>query len=266
MSDIVLAADQTAVTRLLHDAEAILGTKSQSGSSNFGPFFANYGVSASVTGGTVNLTAPKTIELANVNLNYSLNLSFGIDLDDFLPHFCLPQVCVDIPCVGTVCTPKICIDWPTISFPFSYPDSLSFAADFEVLAHEQSGFWIIDVKILSVPALDLSVAAAAILAALGLALGAALSAIPFIGPFLGLLVAGILAGIGVAGITGLLGPLLSLIVAGLTFTIYKQPAIQQVIPAAGPHDPAVSINIVALGCDIQQTDKAELVISASIAA
>jgi hypothetical protein len=266
MPDIVLAADQTAVTLLLHDAEALFGTKSQDGSGNFGPFFAAYGVSVSFTGGTVVLIAPKTIELDNISLNYSLNLSFGIDLNDFLPNFCIPQVCVDIPCVGKVCTPEICISWPTITFPFSYSDSLSFSADFEVLTQLSGGNWNVEIKILSVPAIDLSVAAAAILAALGLALGAALAVIPLIGPLLAGVVEAILAGIGIAGITGLLGPLLSLILSGLTFTILHPPAVQQVLPASGPHDPAVSIDVIALDCVVQQTDKAELVVSASIAA
>ncbi|HVJ54371.1 MAG TPA: hypothetical protein VM689_18040 [Aliidongia sp.] len=266
MPDITLAADQTAVTRLLHDAETLLGTRSASNSGSFGPFVASYGVSASLSGGTVTLTPPKTIGLANIALNYSLNLSFGIDLNSFLPNFCIPQVCVHIPCVGTICTPQICISWPTISIPFSFSDSLNFSADFEVLPQLSGGNWIIDVKILSVPALDLSVAAAAILAALGLAIGAAVAWVPFIGPLLAGLVAAILAGIGIAGITGLLGPLLTLILSGLTLKIYEEPAIQQVLPSAGPHDPAVSIDVTALDCVVQQTDKAELVITASIAA
>jgi hypothetical protein len=266
MSDITLAADQTAVTRLLHDAETLLGTQSKSTSGSLGPFFAQAGASVSFSGGTVNLTPPKTIEMADVNLNYALSLSFGIDISKFLPNFCLPQVCVDIPCVGQVCTPQICITWPTISFNFNYPDSLKFTADFEILPHLQGGNWIIDVRILSIPALDLSVAAAAILTAIGVALGTAVAGIPFIGPLLSVLIAAVLAAIGVAGITGLLGPLLTLFVAGLTFTIYNEPAIQQVLSASGPHDPAVSINVTALDAVVQQTDKAELVLTAGIAA
>ena len=266
MSDITLAADTTAVTRLLHDAETLLGTQSKSGLSNFGPFFANYGANVSFSGGTVNLTPPNIIELANVGLNYSLNLSFGIDLNDFLPHLCLPQVCVHIPCVGKICTPEVCVGWPTISFPFSFSDSLSFSADFQLLPHLKGSDWIIDVRIVAVPALKLSVTAAALLVALGLALGAAVSWVPFIGPLLDVLIAGVLAAIGVAGVTGLLAPLLTQFVAGLTFTIYKEPAVQQALPAAGPNDPAVSIKVIALNCAVQKTEKAELVITAGIAA
>lgn len=266
MPDITLAADEVAATRLVHDAETILGTQSQSASSSLGPFVASYGVSASFSGGTVVLQPPNIIELDDIHLNYSLNLSFGLDLNNFLPHFCLPQVCVNLPIFGQVCTPSICIDWPTISFPFSYSDFVDFSADFTVLPHLSGGDWLIDIRIVSIPTLSISAAAAAILTALGLALGAAVSWIPFIGPLLDGLIAAVLAGIGIAGITGLLGPLLSLFVSGLTFTIYKQPQVQQVLPVSGPHDPAVSIKITTLDCVVQQTDKAELVVTASIAA
>ena len=250
----------------MHDAETIFGTQSKSGSGSLGPFVASYGVSASFSGGSVALQAPNIIGLDDIHLNYSLDLSFGIDLNSFLPHFCLPQICVTIPFIGTICTPKICINWPTITFPFSYSDFVDFSADFQVIPHLSGSNWLIDIRIVSIPTLAISVAAAAILTALGLALGAAVSWIPFIGPLLDVLIAAVMAGIGIAGITGLLGPLLTLFVSGLTFTIYKEPQIQQVLPAAGPNDPAVSITITALDCVVQQTNKAELVVTADIAA
>jgi hypothetical protein len=266
MADITLAADETAATRLVHDAETMIGTLNKNGSGSLGPFVASYGVGASFSGGSVVLTPPNIIELANIHLNYDLDLSFGIDLNDFLPSFCLPQVCIPIPCVGTVCTPSICINWPTISLPFDYSDFLDFSGDFQILPHLSGSDWLIDIRIVAIPTLSISAAAAAILTALGLAIGAAVSWVPFIGPLLDALVAGILAGIGIAGVTGLLGPILSLFVAGLTFTIYKEPQVQQVLPVSGPHDPAVSIKITTLDCVVQQTDKAELVVTASIAA
>jgi hypothetical protein len=265
MSDVTLACDQTAATRLVHDAETIFGTQSKSASGSFGPFVASYDVAASFSGGSVALQTPNIIALNDIHLNYSLNLTFGIDLNSFLPNFCLPQVCVDIPCVGTVCTPSICISWPTIPIPFSYSDFIDFSADFQIIPHLSGSNWLIDIRIVSIPNLTVSAAAAAILVALGLALGAALVGIPFIGPFLAVAVEAILAAIGIAGITGLLGPLLTLFVSGLTFTIYKQPQVQQVLSSSGPHDPAVSIKITALDCVVQQTDKAELVATGSIA-
>jgi hypothetical protein len=266
MQDITLAADETAATRLVHDGETLFGTPSKSGSGNLGPFFANYTVSASISGGTVSLHAPNIIELNDIHLNYSLSLTFGIDLNNFLPHFCLPQVCVNIPCVGEICTPKICLSWPTISVPLSYSDFVAFTANFQLLPRLAGGDWFIDLRIVSVQKLDISLAAAAILTALGLLLGGLLAPIPFIGPFLAIAVAAILAGIGVASVTGLLGPILNLFVAGMTFPIYHRPQVQQVLPAAGPNDPAVSITVTTLDAVVQETDKRELVVSASIAA
>jgi hypothetical protein len=266
MPDITLAADETAATRLVHDGETLFGNPSKSGSGSFGPFFANYSVSASISGGTVSLHAPNIVELDNIHLNYSLSLDFGIDLNNFLPHFCLPQVCVDIPCVGTICTPKICLSWPTISVPLSYSDFVAFTADFQLLPRLTGGDWFIDLRIVGVPSLSISAAAAAILTALGLLLGGLLAPIPFIGPFLAIAVAAILAGIGVAGITGLLGPILTLFVAGMTFPIYHRSQTQQVLSAAGPNDPAVSITVTTLDAVVQETDKRELAVSATIAA
>lgn len=266
MSDITLAADETAATRLVHDAETLFGMQTKSGSGNLGPFFANYTVSASVSGGTVTLHAPNIIELDDVHLNYSLSLDFGIDLNNFLPHFCLPQVCVDIPFIGKICTPEICLNWPTISVPFSYSDFVAFTGRFQLLPHLSGGNWLIDLRIVSIPSLSISTAAAAILAALGLLLGSLLSVIPFIGPFLAIAVEAILAGIGIAGVTGLLGPILSLFLAGMTFTIYKRPQTQQVLAASGPSDPAVSITVTTLDAVVQESDKRELIVTADIAA
>ena len=129
MSDIIAAADQTAATTLLHDAEATLGTLSKSGGGSLGPFVANYSASVSFSGGNVDLIPPNIIQLADCNVNYSLNFSFGIDLNDFLPSFCLPQICI----FGW-CTPKICISWPTVTIPISFSDTLTITGDFTVSA------------------------------------------------------------------------------------------------------------------------------------
>ncbi|HYY93189.1 MAG TPA: hypothetical protein VE713_01630, partial [Pyrinomonadaceae bacterium] len=116
------------------------------------------------------------------------------------------------------------------------------------------------------PSLQISVAAAAILAALGLAAAAVLAAIPFIGIFLAGAVLAITAAIGIAGITGLLGPILSLFVAGLTFTIYRQPRVFNVLPASGALDPAVNIRLDRIAASVSRTDEDELLIEADISA
>ena len=261
MPDIIAAADQVAATKLLHDAETTLGTQTASGSSSLGPFTASYSASVSFTGGSVTLTPPNIIELANCNLNYSLGFSFGLDLNNFLPHFCLPQVCL-----FGICTPKICISWPTISIPFSFSDTITFTGDFTLDAHLSGTDWLIDVVIVGVPLLQFGPTTAAILAALGVAIAAAVAWIPFIGPFLAAAVALIIAAIGIAGLTGFLGAIITPFVSGLRFNIYKQPKLFPVLPFSSAIDPEVDVTITALGADVEATDKNELVISADIMA
>ncbi len=123
MQDIVAAADETATTILLLDAETALGTTTKSGSGSLGPFGAGYTVAVNFSGGTIDLTPPNVIGITDCNLHYSVSLSFSLDLNSFLPHFCLPQVCL-----FGICTPKICISWPTITVPFSFADIVKFTA------------------------------------------------------------------------------------------------------------------------------------------
>lgn len=261
MPDILAAADPTATTTLLHDAETALGTLTKSGSGGFGPFGASYSVSATFSGGTVDLNPPNVIAIANCTLHYSVSLSFSVDLNSFLPHFCLPQICI-----FGICTPKICISWPTITVPFSFSDNVKFTADFTLDAHLSGVTWLIDVVIVGIPLLQFGASTAAVLAALGAALSLALLPIPFIGPFLAGAVAVIVAAIGVAGLTGFLGAILTPFVSGLRFNIYKQPKKFPALPAAGPTDPEVDVQITALGAAVQATDKKELVITGDIAA
>jgi hypothetical protein len=266
MSDILVAADETAATKIVNAGEAALGTISNSGSSSLGPFFATWGASASFAGGVVDLIAPDVVRLQNVTMNYSLNFSFGIDLGEFLPEFCLPQICIRIPFIGRICTPKICIDWPTISVPINYSDSLTFTADFRPIVFLDGAEWVIEIEIVGVPFLELSPAAAAILALIGVALAAILAPIPFIGPFLALAVSAILAAMGVAGLLGLLGAILTPFVSGLRFEVYRRNRLFEVLPAAGPLDPAVTVLIDNLAASVQSTDEDELVVTADISA
>jgi hypothetical protein len=261
MPDIIAAADTTATTDLLHDAETAIGTRTASGGGSLGPFVANYSASVSFSGGTVNLLPPNVIEIADININYSLSLSFGIDLNDFLPSFCLPQICF----FGW-CTPKICISWPTVTIPISFSDTATLTGDFTVTALLSGPDWLVNVTIDGVPLVQFGAGTAALLLAIGAAITAALVWIPFIGPLLAGLADTILAVIGIAGVTGLLGNIISPFVSGLTFTVYHQPKLFPVLPNSGPNDPEVDVTITALGAAVQATDKNELVISASIAA
>jgi len=261
MSDITVAADQTAATKLLADAEVLLGTKSSNGGGSLGPFSATWGASVSFSGGTVTLTPPNIIEIDNCTLNYSLSFSFSLDLNDFLPSFCIPQICI-----FGFCTPSFCVTWPTITIPFSYSDSLTFSADFTLNPHLTGGTWFVDIVIVGIPQLDLSVAAAAIIAGLGAAIAAVLAPIPLIGPFLAGAVVAITAAIGIAGITGLLGSILTPFVSGLTFTITLTQQVLTVVPASLPLDAAVNIKVLTLGASVVASDKNELVLTADISA
>jgi hypothetical protein len=261
MPDIIAAADQTAATTLLHDAETTLGTITKNGGGSLGPFFANYGASVSFSGGTVNLIPPNVIEIANLNVNYSLHLTFGLDLNNFLPHFCLPQICF----FGW-CTPKICISWPTVSIPVSFADSLTITGDFTVVAALMGPIWNVNVVIDGVPLLQFGAGTALLLAAIGAAVTAAVIWVPLIGPFLAGLAALVVAAIGIAGLTGLLGAIITPFIAGLSFTVYSQPKLFPVLPNAGVNDPEVDVTITALAAAVQATDKNELVLTASVAA
>jgi hypothetical protein len=264
--DILLAADEVAATTLIHDAETALGTQTAGPTSgSFGPITASASATAFLADGGVDLIPPDIIRITDCELHYSLNLDLSIDLSDILPDFCLPQVCIPIPFDGEICTPKICIDWPTIDIPVSYSDVVKFTADFKLNVHLSGGQWFIDVVIVGIPFLQLSPAAVAILAAIDLAATAILLAIPFIGPFLALAVNLIIAAIGIAGLTGLLGPLLTPFVSGLTFNVYKQPKLFEILPAGGPIDPAVNVNLDALTASVDGSGgEDELVVAVDI--
>ncbi len=169
-----------------------------------------------------------------------------------------------IPFIGRICTPRICIDWPTIPVPVGFSDFVRFTSDFRPLVTLNAGFWNVDIQIVGIPSLSLGAAGVALIAVVGAALSLAMLAIPFIGPFLAAAVIAITAFIAVAGATGLLGPILSLFIAGLSFNIYKQPQVFEVLPAAGPSDPAVHVNLDAITATVQSTDEDELVLTVDI--
>lgn len=260
-TDIIAAVDETAATVLLHAAEAAIGTLHTSGSGSLGPFVADWSAAASFAGGTVSLRAPDTIEIANLEIDYSVDLSLGIDLS-FL-DFCLPQVCIWTPW-GDVCTPTLCLDFPTISVDVPFASSATFTADFGLDVQLSGGVWTVDVVIQSVPAIDVGPAATALVTAIGAAVSLALAAVPGIGWVLSIAAAAVVAAFGVAEITGLLGPIVSLFVDGLRFNLYRQPQTYQILAPAGPYDPAVNVTLAAVAADVRSSDKNELVLSVDL--
>lgn len=259
-NDIVVAADETAATRILHDAEKTLVVPTQAGSASLAGYNTSWSLSVNFTDGDVSLTPPDVIRLANVQLHYSITLSIPIDLNAFLPPICPPPVCFPVPFVGLICVPLPCITWPTINVPVSISDTASFSADFALTTKLVSGVWQVEVAIVRIPKIDLGPAANAVIAALGPAVAGALAPIPLAGiavPF-------ILASISTAAVTGLLGTILAPLLSNLKFTIYKQPQQFQILGAAGAIDPAVFITLLDVEAAVQASDKNELVLSVDI--
>lgn len=266
MAEIIAAVDETAANTLIDTAIALIPPQAASGSGSLGPFIASYAVSATLVNGDIDLIPPDVIRVVDLRVNWSIHLSFGLDLSTILPDFCLPQVCIDIPCVGRVCTPRICIDWPTITIPVSFSDFVKATGDFRLDISLSSGMWNVQAVIVGVPNLQFGSTSALLLVAIGAAVTPILLAIPFIGPFLAIAVNAILAIIGIAGVTGLLGPIITPFVGGLKIPIYQQPKLFQVLPIEGPVDPAVTITIDAIAARIENSGEDELVLSADISA
>ena len=266
MPDILVAADEVAATELLHDAESTLGVVTASGSGSLGPFTASYTASASLANGSVDLLPPNIIRIADCELHFSVSFSFSLDLNSFLPRFCIPRICIPIPFFGELCTPRICISWPTITVSLPFSDVVTFTSDFTLNAHLDGPNWLVDVVIVGIPSLTIGPASAAILVALGFAVAAVLAPIPFIGPFLALAAVAITAAIGIAGVTGLLGPILTAFVSGLSINVYTQSRVFEILPASLPLDPAVNVNLDLIAASVSRTDEDELILTADISA
>lgn len=264
MPEITIAADETAATSLVAFGQTALGTVTDSGSGSLGPFTATYNAALSLSGGAVDLRAPDIIRLTNCSVNYSLNFTFTIDLNRFLPRLCLPRICITLPFIGTVCTPEVCIPWPIISVPVNHSSSVLFTSDFKLAAALVGANWEVSLIIVGIPSLQLGPAATALLVALGFAVSAALLLVPFIGPFLALAASIIVGAIGIAGITGLLGPILTPFVAGTSIPIGDPiPRNFILIPADGA-DAAVDVLIDSLSASVISSDEDELVLTADI--
>lgn len=265
MSEITAALDETGANKLLDTAITLIPPQSSAGSGNLGPFIGSYSVNATLVNGDVDLRVPDIIRLQDLQLNWNINLSIGIDLSEILPDFCLPQVCVNIPCVGRVCTPRVCIDWPTISVPVSFSDFVRADADFRLEANLVAGIWEVRAVIVGTPNLQFGATTAALLAAIGLALTPILLAIPFIGPFLAIATNAILAAIGIAGLTGFLGPILTPFISGIRIPIYDQPQLFPILPFESAIDPQVDIIIDSIAAEVANTTgEDELVLTAEI--
>jgi len=267
MAEIIAALDEQGANTLLDTTIGTIPPQSRSGSGSLGPFVASYSVVATLTNGDVDLIPPDIIRLVDLRVDWDLDLSFGFDLSSILPDFCLPQICIDIPCVGEVCTPRICIDWPTISIPVSFGDFIKATGDFRLDISLVGGIWKVQAVVVGIPNLQFGATTALLLAAIGAAATPILLAIPFIGPFLAVAVDAILLAIGIAGVTGFLGPILTPFVSGLKIPIYEQPKLFQILPAESPVDPQVDITIDLIAAAVAHNGaEDELVLTADVSA
>lgn len=264
MAEITAALDESGANTLFNTAMALVVIPPQSGSGSLGPFTAGYTASVSYVHGSIDLIVPSTIRIDHLRVNWNVTLNFSINLNDFLPHFCLPQVCVDIPCVGRVCTPRVCLSWPTISVSVPLGDFVEATADFGLDITLNAGVWKVQGVVQNVSQLQFGPATAGMLVLIGAAITPLLLLIPFIGPFLAIAVNAVLAAIGIAGLTGLLGPILSPFVSGLKIPIYSQPQQLQILPANGPNDPAVFITLDTVKAEIQGGTEDELVLGVDV--
>jgi len=265
MAEIIAALDEQGANTLLDTTIGVIPPQSSSGSGNLGPFVASYSVVATLTNGDVDLIPPDIIRLVDLRVDWDLDLSFGFDLSSILPDFCIPQICIDIPCVGEVCTPRICIDWPTISIPVSFGDFVKATGDFRLDISLVGGVWKVQAVIVGIPNLQFGATTALLLAAIGAAVTPILLAIPFIGPFLAIAVDAILLAIGIAGVTGFLGPIITPFISGLKIPIYEQPKLFQILPAESAVDPRVDINIDLIAAAVAHNGaEDELVLTADV--
>jgi hypothetical protein len=262
--DITAAIDEPAADQLLDTAIGLISLPPASGTGTLGPFFASYNASASLSSGDVDLIAPGTIRIQDFRLDWNLGFSFGFDLSSFLPDFCIPQICIDIPCVGRVCTPGFCVNWPTVTVPVSFSDFVKVTADFGISITQTGGVWRVEAVVQGTPNIQFGLVTAGLLAAISLAITPVLLAVPFIGPVLAIAVNAIIAAIGIAGVTGLLGPILSPFVSGLRIPIYDQPVTFEALAATSAIDPAVFVTIDDVKAIITSTNEDELVLTIDI--
>lgn len=262
MAEIIAAIDEVGANDVFDTAVGLIGPVGDTGSGSLGPLAATYSVSGSFVNGNVDLIAPDIIRIDQLRFNWNVNLSLSIDLS-FL-NFCIPQVCVDIPCVGEVCTPTICFTFPTITVPVSLADFVEATADLKLAFGLNSGIWTVKAVVDNISQLQFGPTTFGMLVVIGAAITPVLLLIPFIGPLVAIAVNAILLGIGIAGLTGFLGTIISPFISGLSVPVYSRSQNLEIMPAAGPNDPAVFITIDDIRALVDSTDEDELVITAEI--
>ena len=262
--DATVAVSESGVNQLVQDLLASAHF-SKSDSASWGPFTVGYSVSASVSGGTVELvdTPVQLIRVHDFNVSASAGVSLAFDLNNILPQICIPpvQVCISTP-FGDICTPQFCISWPSINIPLTIPLSLNISADFGIQVRDGGSTW--DIVLLVFPfslVIDPTPTINAILNAVKNTVDGALNGIPLIGPLIADLVNLVI---------GALQSVISLIAGAIDALIHEvillidvfSPTIpvtllsfnktEVMIPASGPGDPDVDLTLASLTAQIAQ--------------
>ena len=129
MAEIIAAVDETGRERPVRRGPRRPGHPVRLGHGQPGPVHGELQRQRTLSSGPIDLIAPGTVAHPEPPGRLAVAASFGFDLSDVIPDFCLPRVCVTIPFIGRVCTPRICIDWPTVSIPVVLSDFVEASAD-----------------------------------------------------------------------------------------------------------------------------------------
>jgi hypothetical protein len=272
MPDITAAMDEHAATQVIGAAQASLGTLTNNGSSTFGPFTASFGASGTFSGAVVHLYPPNVVQIAGCSLNYTVAFNLSFDLSNIIPNLYIPGWSWSFTIkLGkfwqktiTISIPPWSYNWPTVTIPVSFSDTVQFAANYKLVTQYIPPRWHVDAVILAVPQLQTTPAASALLILIGAATAPALIGIPFIGPFLAGAVLGITNTVGIAGAANFLGVMITPLVAGTRFPIYDQPEPFPLLPATGPIDPTVFIHINSINAAVVHSGEPELVLSINV--
>jgi hypothetical protein len=254
------ALDQTGATRLLAWAEGRHPEIALNGSRALGPFVAAYGAWATFAGGTVTLSPPKNIRLADATVRFRLTLDITLDVSRLIPDFCLPQACADVPFVGRVCIPPkpICIDWPSVTIPVSYSEAATFTADLTVEVHLQEGLWVAETVLLATPSVQIG-SLDRLLQTIRAAADAVLRNLPYIGPLLGKALDALIGSVSGA-LGGTLGSIITAVVGGTRFRLYEHSATLSVPIDGTP----ITVTLDQVQVDVVASDENELVLGIDV--
>jgi hypothetical protein len=265
MAEIVAALDEVGANKLLQDAIAAFNPSPDSGTDSLDVFQVDWTVSVSLSGGSVDLIPSDTIRIEDLHLDFSVDLTFHLNLND-IGEICIPESVSWAPW-GFIYTPEVCFDLPNITFdPVSHSGWAEFTGDFHPQVTLIGGTWKIDAVLDGIPSLKID--PATVFEIQSLLLAVAVSALFLAGPFGWVfvpVVVTLINTLGAAALTGFLGPLLTPFVSGLALTVYQQPQLFEVVPAAGPVDPAVHVTLDSVSVSIDGSGgEDELVIGVDI--